>query len=434
MTNQRPVAASAELRKRIHTGHRDVTVLAQSRARLEASERRYRSLVENIPEVFWSARASDLTLTFVSPNVEAVCGYSPDALQGRIHGQPLSRVHPEDAERVTAALERAIEQRDKFDEVFRWQHADGKWLWLHSRAELAADENGEETLEGVLSDVTEKTATEQKLCRAQKIEAIGQLTAGIAHDFNNILSVILMDAEYLVTALAGEEGAIARELMDAAQRGAELSSRLLAFAQNRSSEPRSTDLGAVVEGVRPMLACAVGCRVSLSVSSPRDLGTICANKGELEQVLMNLAINARDAMPRGGELFIACSNMRVSSSEVVQDGHPGPGRYVMLSVRDTGTGMDEVTRRRIFEPFFTTKAEKGTGLGLSTSYGVVRHHGGHICVDSAPGKGTTFTIYFPRTDGESAMAVAPANAQRPPSLGPSRESSPPVQAALGEGA
>jgi signal transduction histidine kinase len=293
------------------------------------------------------------------------------------------------------------------DQEFRWQHQNGRWLWLHCRAARVTAPDGSERLEGICTDVTTRKSLEEQLSRSQKIEAIGQLTAGIAHDFNNLLSVILAGAEHLESRLGGEDKQVSQEICDATLRGVELTSRLLGFARKRARSSRATDLNVVLEELTPMLARAAGRDVTLSVVPFVGLGAICADRGELEQILMNLAINARDAMPRGGQLTVETLNVDVSLAEARENGKPGAGKHVAIRVSDTGSGMDQDTLSHLFEPFFTTKAEKGTGLGLSTSYGIVRRHGGHIVVESSLGKGTMFTVYFPRlTDAQRDRATS----------------------------
>jgi PAS domain S-box-containing protein len=383
---------------------RDVTSLVESRRHLEASERRYRTLVENVPDVFWSIRVSDCKRTFLSANVERMCGFTAEEMLSGVIGGPYARVHLDDLECIQDAVTRALTTGAPLDEELRWQHRDGRWLWVHCRAVAVHDEEGHQSFEGVLTDVTARKTFEAQLARAQKVEAIGQLTAGIAHDFNNVLSVILAGSEFLVSALGnGENQEVATEIVDAALRGADLTARLLGFARSRAGRVRRTNVDELVRGISPMLARAVGGTVTLSVVPSVALAEIDADCAEIEQVLVNLAINARDAMPCGGTLTIRTANTVVGVEDAGRGGKPEQGSYVVVSVTDTGTGMDDATRRRIFEPFFTTKADKGTGLGLSTSYGIVRRHGGHISVDSALGTGTTFDLYFP---------LAPAVAKR----------------------
>lgn len=381
---------------------RDVTEVVESQRKLEASEHKYRSLVENIPEVLFSA-GLDRKLKFVSANALRICGYTPEEFTSPYADDddaPLSRIHPGDAEHFFQALEATSAGEGPLDVEYRWQHRDGHWMWMHCRAALAKGANGEPCIDGVFTDISARKQLEEQLIHAQKIEAIGQLTAGIAHDFNNILSVIITNTEILNAILPdGEAREIATEVGLAGRRGADLTSRLLAFARRETAAAKDTDLNEVVQGVERMLVCTLGRHCVLKFVPQADLGQIRADARQLEQVLMNLAVNARDAMPNGGHLTIETRNVdttldRTSSAEIP------PGRYVSVRVSDDGIGMDPETRAKIFEPFFTTKGERGTGLGLSTSYGIVRRYGGHVTVDSEPGRGTTFTLFFPEKGNE----------------------------------
>jgi signal transduction histidine kinase len=255
---------------------------------------------------------------------------------------------------------------------------------------------------------------EHQLLHAQKLEAIGTLAGGIAHDFNNLLSVILSYSSLLADDPSCNEQARAdlEEISKAGSRARDLTRQLLAFSRQQVLQPRVIDPNEVVGGIEKMLRRLLGADVELLVLGAPDLGRVKVDPGQLEQIIMNLAVNARDAMPGGGRLTIETAN--VHFDELYARAHDGvkPGAYVMLAANDTGSGMDRPTQARIFEPFFTTKEKgKGTGLGLSTVFGIVRQSGGHISVASEPGRGSSFKIYFPRTDH-------PAEASSPPSLRP----------------
>ena len=270
-----------------------------------------------------------------------------------------------------------------------------------------------------VEDVTEQRAIQEQLAHAHRTEAIGRLAGGVAHDFNNLLTVILSHAQ--LAEVEAPAGGSVRELValirEAAQRASSLTRQLLAFARKQAVEPRVLDLNAVVQELGRLLQRLLGETVALGVRLARDPWTVRADPGHVEQVLVNLAVNARDAMPAGGRLAIETSNEALGSEEARTRGLPA-GDYVRISVSDTGEGMDEETRRRAFEPFFSTKGERGTGLGLATCLGIVQQAGGQMWVESAPGAGSTFHVLLPR-HAEAARATArPALTPRPRSAGP----------------
>ena len=270
---------------------------------------------------------------------------------------------------------------------------------------------------GITRDVTERVHLEEQLRNAQQLEAIGRLAGGVAHDFNNILSVIMGHGELLLAASAGDERARSglQQIRRAAERAASLTQQLLAFSRKQVLQPKVLDLNDAVADIQKMLSRVIGEDIELVASLHPSLLSVKADPGQVEQVLMNLAVNARDAMPQGGKLLMETSNLDVGA-ELARDLELAPGRYVMLRVTDSGLGMDAGTLSHIFEPFFTTKPRgKGTGLGLATVYGIVKQSGGSIQVKSEVGKGTTFHIYFPVADGSASQrreVVASENAPR----------------------
>jgi PAS domain S-box-containing protein len=376
---------------------RDVTALVEASRRLEASERHYRSLVENIPDVIWSA-TKDWEFIYFSPNVERLFGYSANDLLAGEHGPPLGRVHPDDLDRARAAREAMSKDGTAIDLECRWQHHDGHWLWLHVRGTRTAT-----GIDGTFTDITARKELEGQLCQAQKLEALGQLTAGIAHDFNNILAVVMMNAGHLAHTLPKGElpWQIACDIVDAGGRGTELTKQLLGFSRRQPCAPRNVDLNALLAGMTRMLDRTVGSRIDIETAQAEGLGQVHADSAQLEQVIMNLVVNARDAMDSAGTLRIETANVDVG---LEASGRMTPDSYVRLSVTDSGCGMDAATQQRAFEPFFTTKpADQGTGLGLAICYGIVRSAGGYVFIDSELGLGTTFHVYLPRAPESSAF-------------------------------
>jgi two-component system, cell cycle sensor histidine kinase and response regulator CckA len=265
----------------------------------------------------------------------------------------------------------------------------------------------------IVRDVTRERQLDTQLRQAQKMETIGQFAGAIAHDFNNLLSIIMTYASLLGSELEGDpRRGDADEIERAAARAAMLTRQLLAFSRAKLLEPRVVDLNEIASGMEKMLRRLLTENIALAIRHAREPAWARADAGQIEQVIMNLAVNARDAMPAGGKLTIETANLEIDDSSAPGRDTVPPGRWVVLTVADTGTGMDAETKRRIFEPFFTTKEKgKGTGLGLSTCYGIVRQSGGHISVESEPGKGTVFRIHLPRVDERPAEAPAAPPAQ-----------------------
>jgi PAS domain S-box-containing protein len=317
--------------------------------------------------------------------------------------------HPEDAGTLTLVLEHVASRADgriQFEK--RYLRRDGEPLWVRVTVAPVAAES--DLIVSVIEDLSEKRAFEEQLRQAQKLEAIGLLAGGIAHDFNNLLMVIGGYASMLVGSEALPESArlYASEIMGAYTRGADLTQQLLAFSRRTQLNTRVLSLNDSVREMRGLLARLVGEPVTLDLDLQPELGAIEADESQLGQVLMNLAANARDAMPDGGVLRLATSNRSLDAAEADQL-KVAPGDYVELAVSDSGEGMDERTQAHIFEPFFTTKPQgKGTGLGLAVSYGIVSQSGGTIELESTLGAGTTFRILLPRTEATSiGEPVAP---------------------------
>jgi PAS domain S-box-containing protein len=384
---------------------RDVTDMLEARRSLEVSERKHRSLVEQIPDVVWVA-SPDGRVIYLSPQVEAICGFAPEELLGSVW---FERMHADDVERVRRLSGAA--GPGGYEAEYRWRRHDGQWIWIRSRGRAAVDADGKAVVEGTFTEVTRQKSLEEQVRQSQKMEAIGQLTGGIAHDFNNMLAVILGNGRMLLDDL--NEGDPRREdaeaIIDAADRAAALTRQLLTFSRRQVVQPTPLNLNHVVRGIEKMLRRVIGEDIDLSIGVPDDLGTVVADASGIEQVIMNLVVNARDAMPGGGRLIIETSNVTLDEECAAMHVDATPGAHVMLAVTDTGSGMDAETRRRAFEPFFTTKPQgMGTGLGLSTCYGIVREARGHIAIYSEIGHGTVFKVYLPRIDAQRRAPAAVA--------------------------
>jgi two-component system cell cycle sensor histidine kinase/response regulator CckA len=291
--------------------------------------------------------------------------------------------------------------------VYETYRKDGSQGWASVNARAVCDEHGRVLYyEGTQEDITDRKILEAQYQQAQKMEAIGRLAGGVAHDFNNILGVIMGYCD-LATEQANWTQPLAQNIsriQEAAARAATLTKQLLAFSKQQRVHARVLNLNKVVLNVAGMLKRLVGEDITLSFKAGENLGLIKGDPGQLEQILMNLAVNARDAMPMGGKIIIETSNADLDKSYEQQHPPVFPGPYIMISVGDTGCGIDKETLPRIFEPFFTTKGPgKGTGLGLATVYGIVKQSDGHISADSEPSKGTIFRIYFPRVEEKEAV-------------------------------
>jgi PAS domain S-box-containing protein len=384
----------------VHLIGRDETQSVEAKHALIEAEHKYRSLVERIPETLWTLNDAG-AYRFVAPNCERFSGFVAAELTFGGVTLLLDRVHKDDVERVRAAYQALLTDQTLFDIAYRWRKKDETWVWIRDRATAAYDRHGTWHFDGMFSDVTESKQLEEGLRHAQKMEAIGQLTGGIAHDFNNILAAILANSHFLVEDLAPgdprRDDAI--EIKTVAERAAALTKQLLAFSRKQMLEPTVVDLNTTVAGIEKMLRRVIGEDIVMQVLPGKDLGSVRVDVGQLEQVIMNLAVNARDAMPRGGTITIETENVELDEAYASSHASVPPGRYVLLSVSDTGIGMDAAVQARIFEPFFTTKeVGRGTGLGLSTCYGIVKQSGGSIWVYSEPGHGTVFKVYLPRID------------------------------------
>lgn len=341
-----------------------------------------------------------------SPSYQKVLGYSAEELEKT---SAYEQIHPEDLAAVQrAALEARTTGVGRRLE-YRIRHKSGDWRVLESTASAVRSKDGKvEKLVIVNRDITERRDLERQLVLSQRLEAVGKLSGGIAHDFNNLLGVIIGYSEALQENIPS--GDPLRDAIDeirkAGERAATLTQQLLAFSRKQVLEPKILDVNAIIADMQKMLHRLIGEDVALKFEPSAELGNIKADRGQLEQVILNLAVNARDAMPHGGELTVSTSNAELTEKDTLQHKYVIPGAYVMLKVSDTGIGMDTQTQSHIFEPFFTTKEKgKGTGLGLATVYGVVKQSEGYIWLDSAPEKGTTFRIYLPRAKGAGQPAL-----------------------------
>ena len=374
----------------------NVSERKRAEALLRESEARYRSLSTAAPVGIFQSDAEG-RITYANPRVLQI--FELEEREGLGHGW-MMRLHPDDAATVVERWSGALAAGGEFEHEHRLLLPGDRIRWVRCRSSpIRAMPGVVPGTVGTIEDITERKGLEAQLRQAQKMEAVGQLAGGVAHDFNNLLTVINVHAELALETLGPDEGLHAdlTEISRAAGRAAALTRQLLAFSRKQVMQPQLLDLRDVIAGVAPMLSRLIGEDITVETVVPCDIGTVRADPGQLEQVLVNLAVNARDAMPGGGRLVLEASNLDLGHDQGRRRDGIAPGRYVLLVVRDTGCGMAPDELERIFEPFFTTKpVGLGTGLGLPTVYGIVKQSGGHIWVDSERGRGTTVTLCLPR--------------------------------------
>ncbi len=380
----------------------DIAQRKRTEISLRESEERFRQLAENIREVFWMYDPARTQMLYISPAYEKIWGRTCASLYESPRSW-MDVIHPADRERIFHAFT-ANNPGGDYDETYRIERPDGSVRWIHDRAFPMRDNTGHiYRIVGTAMDITEQRQLEQQFRQSQKMEAIGQLAGGVAHDFNNILAAIIMQAELagLPEALPADSREFLSDIKASAERAAKLTRQLLTFGSRQLIQPRDTDINESVTSVAKMLERTVGEDVLMElVLHPCPLLTH-ADPGMLDQVILNLVVNSRDAMPKGGRLLIQTTEKQVGPDNTTKPPRPS-GRQICLRVSDTGIGIPPSELHRIFEPFFTTKEPgKGTGLGLSTVFGIVKQHGGSITVESEVGKGTTFEILLPPAEGIS---------------------------------
>ncbi|HEU4830136.1 MAG TPA: PAS domain S-box protein [Gemmatimonadales bacterium] len=393
---------------------RDQTAWKETEEALRRSETRYRLVARASREAIWDWNLISDQIDW-NEGIEHLFGYRLDEVPSDVTWWH-ERVHPDDRNRVVTGLRNAIESGAEFwTEEYRFCRADGSYAVVTDRGVVARDQRGQGyRMLGTIADFTERRRAEEKLAQAQRIEAVGRLAGGIAHDLNNMLTTIVGYSMFLEQSLAADDEnrrADVAEIRKAADRSAALTRSLLAFARRELIRPQPLDLNEVVRDTERVLRPALGESIAVETRLTAAEPTVFADRGRLEQVVLNLALNARDAMPTGGRLTITTENVVLGPEDASR--HPGteiiPGPYVRMVMTDTGHGMDPGTLSRIFEPFFTTKdIGEGTGLGLATVYGTVKQAGGFIWAYSEPSYGSSFTVYLPSVLDDDVVIETPA--------------------------
>jgi len=383
---------------------RDITDRKREEEALRRSEASHRSLILGATYGIFRCDVNGKFLA-VNPALVAMLGYESEAdlLAANLVHDVIR--DPEEGVRLL----QQYRQKGRLDGLeAQWRRKDGTPVPVRLSGRTVLDERGAlEGYEVIAENVSERWHLEEQLRQAQKIEAVGRLAGGVAHDFNNLLTIVTGYSDLVLERLGATDAmrAYVEEIKKAGERAASLTRQLLAFGRRQTLAPRALDLNAVVANIDKMLRRLIGENIELTTVLAPELGRVKADPGQIEQVILNLAVNARDAMPQGGQLTLETANVELNEGDTRTRVSVLPGRYVMLAVSDSGMGMDAETQAHIFEPFFTTKEEgKGTGLGLATVYGIVKQSGGHIGLYSEPNHGTTFKIYLPRLE-EAAQPV-----------------------------
>jgi two-component system, cell cycle sensor histidine kinase and response regulator CckA len=391
---------------KIHGIHWDITERKRAERAMAESEERFRRLVRNSNDVAILMDENGIQ-TFISGPLEKMLGYKLEEFTNT--GLRFDLVHPDDVENVQKAFAECIQQPGSVRTIeYRGLHKNGKWITIEAIASNLLNDPVVKAAVINVRDISERNRLREELQQAMKMEAIGRLAGGIAHDFNNILTVISGNIELAGMGMNPSDPLMGylNQTMKASDSAASLIRQLLAFSRKQIIEPRALNLNDLVRNVRQMLARLIDENIELGVVLSEGVGSVRIDPGRFEQVLVNLAVNARDAMPDGGKIMIETANITFDGSYCATHPQVRPGNFVMLCVSDTGQGMSEEVKEHIFEPFFTTKDRgHGSGLGLATTFGVVKQAGGMIEVCSEAGHGTTFRIYLPLTEEKAERLV-----------------------------
>lgn len=372
----------------------DIRRLKNIEHHLRESEARYRLLAENSTDVI-SQYDEQGNCLYMSPAASTLYGYEPDERMGKPF-QPF--IHPDDLARVMEVHRRALRRQDVATVAYRAKRRKGDFVWVETTARGISKSDGPGVIT-VTRSIAERQRLEEQIRQVQRMESIGRLAGGVAHDFNNFLTVINCYSELLLDRLEGDEASsnLVHEILEAGHRAQSLTRQLLAFSRKQILAPTLLFINEVLLAMEEMLRRLIGEDYELELSVGARVGSVRADRGQIEQVILNLVLNARDAMPQGGRIVVATGEQQLNREAIRDLPDLSPGRFVTLSVSDTGMGIEQTLQPHIFEPFFTTKGPgSGTGLGLATVYGIVKQSGGHISLQSEPNRGSCFRIYLPK--------------------------------------
>ncbi|MFV0492096.1 MAG: PAS domain-containing protein [Pseudorhodobacter sp.] len=408
---------------------RDISARKMIEDRLNRSEERFRTISRLASQAFWDW---DLRQEheWWNDGLTNEFGY-PVAEDGTARNIWRDNIHPEDFDHVIASVQEAIDTNaNDWASRYRFRRADGRWAMVHERGAVVRNQQGQpKQLLGTMTDITEEINNEERRRNSQKLEAIGQLTGGVAHDFNNLLTVILGNSDILIESLPEGSHAqrMARMILQAAQRGEELTEQLLAFSRRQNLRPKIVDINELTQRFFPLLSRALTEDITFRISPVTAIWPTEIDPGQLEVAMLNIFVNARDAMPQGGRISIDTANVTIgrpanSKGSATDSQDIPPGDYVLLSITDTGCGMSPEVLSRAFDPFFTTKElGQGTGLGLSMVYGFVRQSCGYIRIESRIGCGTSMRLFFPRAHGVKTLPQQGRHTNQPATMGGSEQ-------------
>ncbi|MFO7717373.1 MAG: transporter substrate-binding domain-containing protein [Desulfohalobium sp.] len=413
----KPVWGDGETPQYLIVEGRDVTAYVQAKQALEKNERMLSTLLANLPGmVYRCSNDPRWKMEYVSHGCLELTGYTPETMTKRIDPEYGDLIVQEDREQVMQAVESALTAREPFQVTYRICDAHGEVKWVREQGRgVWSEAQNLESVEGFVTDITAQRQLEEQLRRSQRLESVGRLAGWAAHDFNNMLTPILGYAEILLSNVPQDSSSAAQleHIRAAAERARQLARQLLAFSRNQVMSKQRLDVRDMVEGFRDILRQGVREDIALEVRPSEAPCQIIGDAHQLEQVVMNLVLNAQDAMLEGGYIWIDVSPMDLDASYHRQHPDIDPGAYVQLSVSDNGVGMDAATLRQAFDPFFTTKGEEGTGLGLSSVHGIMKQHGGHAEIYSEPGNGTVIKLFLPRVQHEADSAAQTEELQEP---------------------